>query len=156
MLFRSDKMGITVIVITHQMNVVENICKHVAIIEKGEIVERGEVGAVFSHPKSTAAKHLVFPEGDPGAIIVTEPGEHLIRVVYNGAMAAGKPMISRMAREKGIEANIAYASTRGIDGKAYGSMLLGIRGGREKLQEAIDYLTQTEDIIVEEVNPNVQ
>ena len=152
----NDKMGITVIVITHQMNVVENICKHVAIIEKGEIVERGEVGAVFSHPKSTAAKHLVFPEGDPGAIIVTEPDEYLIRVVYNGAMAAGKPMISRLAKEKGIEANIAYASTRGIEGKAYGSMLLGIRGGREKLQEAIDYLTQTEDIIVEEVNPDVQ
>ncbi len=152
----NDKMGITVIVITHQMNVVENICKHVAIIEKGEIVERGEVGAVFSHPKSTAAKHLVFPEGDPGSIIVTEPDEYLIRVVYNGAMAAGKPMISRLAKEKGIEANIAYASTRGIEGKAYGSMLLGIRGGREKLQEAIDYLTQTEDIIVEEVNPDVQ
>ncbi|MBQ1301961.1 MAG: ATP-binding cassette domain-containing protein, partial [Firmicutes bacterium] len=77
----NEKMGITVIVITHQMNVVENICKHVAIIEKGEIVERGEVGQVFSHPKSTAAKHLVFPEGDPGAIIVTEPNETLVRVV---------------------------------------------------------------------------
>ncbi len=152
----NEKMGITVIVITHQMNVVENICKHVAIIEKGEIVERGEVGQVFSHPKSTAAKHLVFPEGDPGAIIVTEPNETLVRVVYNGAMAAGQPMVSRLAMERGIEANIAYASLRELDGRAYGSMLLGIRGGREKLQEAIDFLTQTEDIIVEEVNQNVQ
>ena len=152
----NERMGITVIVITHQMNVVENICKHVAIIEKGQIVERGEVGEVFSHPKSTAAKHLVFPEGDPGAVVVTEPDEYLIRVVYNGAMAAGQPMVSRMAMEKGIEANIAYASLRELDGKAYGSMLLGIRGGRERLREAIEYLTQTEDIIVEEVSRDVQ
>ena len=152
----NERMGITVIVITHQMNVVENICKHVAIIEKGEIVERGEVGEVFSHPKSTAAKHLVFPEGDAETIIVTEPDEHLIRIVYNGAMAAGQPMVSRLAIEKGIEANIAYASLRELDGRAYGSMLLGVRGGREKLREAIEYLTQTEDIIVEEVKHDVQ
>ena len=103
----NKRLGITVVVITHQMSVVESICKHVAILDLGEVVEEGDVEEVFSHPKSTAAKNLVFPEGEEGSFCVGNQGEHFIRVVYNGAYAAGKPMIARLAIEKGIEANIS-------------------------------------------------
>ena len=58
----NQKLGITVIIITHQMSVVESTCRHVAILEEGQVVEQGEVSAVFSHPKSEAARRLVFPE----------------------------------------------------------------------------------------------
>ena len=61
----NQKLGITVIIITHQMSVVESTCRHVAILEEGQVVEQGEVSAVFSHPKSEAARRLVFPEGNP-------------------------------------------------------------------------------------------
>ena len=120
------KLGITVIIITHQMSVVESTCRHVAILEEGQVVEQGEVSAVFSHPKSEAARRLVFPEGNPESLLCAGSGSRLIRVVFNGADATGKPLIARMATEAGIEANIAYASTRSIEGRTYGSMLLSI------------------------------
>lgn len=58
----NQKLGITVVIITHQMGVVKSICKHVAILDNGEIAEQGEVSKVFSNPKSNAARRLVYPE----------------------------------------------------------------------------------------------
>lgn len=151
----NEKLGITVIIITHQMSVVENICKHVAILDNGEIVEQGEVTEVFSHPKSEAARRLVFPEGNFDSLVAMENGQRFIRVIFNGAEATGSPLIARMAVEKGIEASIAYASTRSIGGKAYGSMLLSIPGDDQTIQSAIGYLTQTDDVLAEEVATHV-
>ena len=151
----NEKLGITVIIITHQMSVVESVCKHVAILDNGEVVEQGEVTEVFSHPKSDAARRLVFPEGESDSLIVGDSGERFIRVIFNGATATGSPLIARMAVEKGIEANIAYASTKSIGGKAYGSMLLGIAGNDLHIKTAINYLTQTPDVFAEEVTVNV-
>ncbi|MGM9551885.1 MAG: methionine ABC transporter ATP-binding protein [Clostridia bacterium] len=147
----NQKLGITVIIITHQMSVVENICKHVAILDGGCVVEQGEVTEVFTHPKSKAAQSLVFPEGDINSTLVKNPGERFIRVVFSGTDATGTPLIAHMATKKGIEANIAYASTKSINGKAYGSMLLGISGDDSKVNEAIDYLTKASGVIAEEV-----
>ena len=149
------ELGITIIIITHQMNVVESICRHVAILENGTIVETGEVGEVFSSPKSAAAQSLVFPEGN-SSILCTAPGARLIRVVFNGADATGTPLIARMATEIGVEANIAYASTRGIDGRTYGSMLLSVTDENNNVRRAIDFLTRTSDVIAQEVNVNAQ
>ena len=137
------------------MSVVESICKHVAILDGGKVAEQGEVAEVFAHPKSLAARKLVFPEGSPDALMLGEAGERFIRVVFNGALATGTPLIARMALQKGIEANIAYASTKSIGGKAYGSMLLGIKGDDKDIHTAIAYLTQTPDVIAEEVAVHV-
>ena len=145
------KLGITVIIITHQMSVVESTCRHVAILEEGQVVEQGEVSAVFSHPKSEAARRLVFPEGNPESLLCAGSGSRLIRVVFNGADATGKPLIARMATEAGIEANIAYASTRSIEGRTYGSMLLSIEDKADDLNRAIAYLTQDGDVTAQEV-----
>ena len=132
------------------MNVIEEICNKVAILSDGVVAEEGDVGTVFSAPKSEAARRLVFPEGyGDGAEV--QSGEQRIRVVFNGAGATSTPLIARMAIEKGISANILSASTRSIGGKAYGNMLLGIPGGREQLEQALAYLKETADIVVEEV-----
>ena len=147
----NQKLGITAVIITHQMSVVESTCRHVAILEEGQVVEQGEVSAVFSHPKSEAARRLVFPEGNPESLLCALPGSRLIRVVFNGADATGKPIIARMATEIGVEANIAYASTRSIEGRAYGSMLLSIEDKSDDLARAIGYLTQDGDITAQEV-----
>lgn len=151
----NEKLGITVIIITHQMSVVESICKHVAILDNGAVVEQGEVTEVFSHPKSTAARRLVFPEGDSDSLIAGDAEQRFIRVVFNGARATASPLIAKMAVERGIEASIAYASTRSIGGKAYGSMLLSIPGSDGAVQAAIGYLTQTPDVLAEEVTAHV-
>jgi len=149
-----DRLGLTVIVITHQMSVVEQICTKVAILDKGVVAEEGAVSEVFSAPKSQAAKHLVYPEGYEESELTWE-NDNIIRVVFNGAKATNTPLIAQMAMEENIAANILSASTRGIGDKAYGNMLLGISGGKEELQRAMRYLSSIEDIYVEEVDRNV-
>lgn len=149
------KLGITVIVITHQMSVVEEICNRVAILDDGVVVEKGNVSDIFAAPKSDAARRLVFPEGFDEKSLETYSEEPRIRVVFNGAQAAKTPLIAMMAAEKGIYANIMAASTKSIGDKAYGSMILGISGGEEKLKEALSYLSEIKDITAEEVNDNV-
>ena len=151
----NEKLGITVIIITHQMSVVESVCKHVAILDNGEVAEQGEVSEVFSCPKSPAARRLVFPETDADTLIMEAAGQRYIRVLFNGAQATGTPLIARMAVEKGIQANIAYASTKSIGDKVYGSMLLSVGTADADVQTAIAYLTQTPDVIAQEVGTNV-
>lgn len=146
----NKKLGITVIIITHQMSVVEEICNHVAILDDGVVAEEGAVGTVFSSPKSQAARRLVFPN-DTDVAVSNPNNEKRIRVIFNGAKAAGTPLIAMMASEKHILVNILSASTRSIEERAYGSMLLGIPGGKEQVAETINYLQNVPNIIVEEV-----
>ncbi len=149
------KLKITVIVITHQMSVVEEICNKVAILDGGTVVEEGLVEEVFSHPKSAAARHLVFPDGTTEIQVVSNPGEIPIRVVFIGALAAGAPLITQMAMDKRIAANILGASTRIVGNKVYGNMLLGIPGGQARVEEAIAYLQSVADVTAEEVSAHV-
>ena len=146
----NQKTGITVVVITHQMSVVEKICRHVAILDGGEVAEQGEVTEVFSHPRSEAAKRLVYPASD--APDVSGVSGRLIRIVFNGAEAANTPIIARMASERGIAASIVYASTKSIGGKAYGQMLLALPDNDSVVTAAIGFLTEIKGIIAEEVN----
>ena len=150
----NERLGITVVIITHQMSVVESICRHVAILDGGQVVEQGEVGAVFTNPQTAAAKKLVFPEGEPGAVVAGGEGEYLLRVVFNGAAATGRPRIAQMAIDTGVMANISYASTRIIDGKVFGSMMLGLPDEAAKAT-AMDYFRDSPDIMLEEVGSRV-
>ncbi len=145
----NKKLGITVIIITHQMSVVEEVCNRVAILDNGEVVEKGDVSKIFSNPQSAAAKRLVFPDG-ANNVIADGSNEHRIRVV-NGALAAGAPLITQMAIDKNIAANILYASTRIIGEKVYGNMLLSIPKDETTLRTAKDYLQSVADVLVEEV-----
>lgn len=146
----NKKLGITVIIITHQMSVVEETCNRVAILDNGTVVEQGEVSTVFAHPQSAAAKRLVFPDASD-EIFAPASDEHKIRVVFNGAFATNTPLITKMAMDEGIAANILAASTRCIGDKVYGNMLLGIPGGDNELERASKYLQSMPDILVEEV-----
>ncbi len=146
----NKKLGITVIIITHQMSVVEETCNRVAILDNGTVVEQGEVSTVFAHPQSAAAKRLVFPDASD-EIFAPASDEHRIRVVFNGAFATNTPLITKMAIDEGIAANILAASTRCIGDKVYGNMLLGISGEGDELERASKYLQSMPDILVEEV-----
>ena len=146
----NKKLGITVIIITHQMSVVEETCNRVAILDNGTVVEQGEVSTVFAHPQSAAAKRLVFPDASD-EIFAPASDEHRIRVVFNGAFATNTPLITKMAMDEGIAANILAASTGCIGDKVYGNMLLGIPGGDNELDRASKYLQSMPDILVEEV-----
>ena len=145
-----DRLGLTVIVITHQMSVVEQICTRVAILDRGAVAEEGVVSEVFASPKSQAAKRLVYPEGYEQTA-ASDSDQNVIRVVFNGANATNTPLIAQMAMDENIAASILSASTRSLGDKAYGNMLLGIPGGDEELQRALAYLQTIPEIFVEEV-----
>lgn len=147
-----DKLGLTVVIITHQMSVIEEICTRVAILDCGTVAEEGAVGEVFSAPKSDAAKRLVYPEGYEETLNSFDAG--VVRIVFGGAAATKTPLIAQMAIDKNIAASILYASTRSICGRVYGNMLLGIPGGRQQLDSALSYLKSIPDIFAEEVKRN--
>ena len=148
------RLGITVIIITHQMSVIEETCHHVAILDDGRVVEEGAVSEVFAHPHSAAAKRLVFPDGAETAIPQMAAGDTVLRVVFNGADAAATPLIAKMAAEKQIFANILAASTKTLDGKAFGNMLLSLPAGTD-VGAAVAYLQAIPDILAEEVSGHV-
>ena len=139
-------MGITVIVITHQMSVVQEICNRVAILENGEVVEEGDVSEVFSNPRTNATRSLIYPEMTEGVMLFSKSGQRL-RVMFNGAVT--EPLIARMAMDCGITASILGASTRSVGDRAYGYMLLDIPGGPEELAKAVGYLSKNPDITVQ-------
>ncbi|MGM9574767.1 MAG: methionine ABC transporter ATP-binding protein [Oscillospiraceae bacterium] len=149
----NEQLGITVIIITHQMNVIEDICTRVAILENGAVVEEGEVSKVFSNPASDAGKNIVSPE--ERALLESDIDERIIRLVFNGSAAAGRPVIAQMALDEGISANILYASTRFIGDKVFGRMLLGLPRESAAAERAIAYLRRSGDIFAEEVERNV-
>ena len=151
----NKRLGITVIVITHQMSVVEQICTKVAILDGGTVAEEGNVSEVFSSPKSKAAKRLVYPDGFDSCDL-DDYGASIVRVVFNGAIATKTPLIAKMAIEINVAASILGASTRSLGDKAYGNMLLGIPGGAEQVEKVMNYLKSIPDIFVEEVSGNVE
>ena len=145
----NQEMGITVIVITHQMSVVQEICNRVAILENGTVVEEGDVSEVFSNPKAQATKALVFPDAAEGIDTYYEEEQQTLRLVFRGAEATAKPLIASMAIDCNIAANILSASTRTLNGKIYGNMLLSIPGGPKKLAKAIEYLSSQPAVTVQ-------
>ena len=146
------KMGITVIIITHQMSVVQEICSRVAILEHGTVVEEGDVSEVFSNPKAQATQSLVYPELAQGNVTPTPGGQH-VRLIFNGADTVSQPLLARMAMEKGIAASVHTASVRSVGNKTYGYMLLEIPGGPDELAKAVTYLRGTPNVNVQvEVN----
>ena len=141
--------GITVIVITHQMSVVQEICNRVAILEHGSVVEEGEVSQVFSHPRAAATRALVFPDMASGEGQRGSGYGQLIRLIFEGSVTIDKPLIASMAMECGIAANILGASTRTVGKREYGYMLLEIPGGPDELAKALKYIGQAPNVSVQ-------
>lgn len=142
------ELGITVVVITHQMSVVEEICNRVAILDEGTVVEEGAVQEIFSRPASAAARRLVYPAGAPRAEGL--PGHRLVRVAFNGTQTTDKPLVASLAIQCGVPASILAADTRMVNGQTLGSMLLALPEG-EGADRAIEYIQNYPGITYEEV-----
>ena len=151
--------GITIIIITHQMSVVREICNNVAIIEKGSLVENGLVEEIFTHPKSRAAKQLIIEGKDPDEWTADESAagtvpllheDRRIRIVF-GTQSSFEPVIANMVLTMGTPVNILKADTKDVHGVARGEMILGLPADKDLQERMIAYLVER-GLDVEEVD----
>ena len=147
------ELGITVVIITHQMSVVKEICDKVAILDGGEVAEEGLVSAVFAAPKSAAGRRLVFP-GGADALVSDPASERRVRLIFRDSQTTGIPLVARLAAEEGIYCNVISASTQKLSQEVYGSLLLGIPNGQ--FRRALDLIRSYPNIQAEEVEHHVQ
>ena len=141
------RLGITVVVITHEMAVVEEICTHVAILDHGVLQETGTVEEIFSNPQTEAGRRLVYPDG---VILDQLRAANVIRIAFNGG-SSYEPLIASLAIDCGVKANILGADTRNVNGQAFGTMLLGLPDDPEQIAKAMHYIKSQPNITVEEV-----
>ena len=143
----NKRLGITAIIITHEMTVIEEICSKVAILDGGHVAEIGYVEEIFSNPKTEAARKLVFPDGVP---VQHLKSERAVRIVFNGG-SSYEPLIATLAIECGVKVNILGADTRNVGGKAFGSMIIGLPNDPGDAEKALQFIRQQKDVTAEEV-----
>ena len=143
-------LGVTVVVITHEMRVVQQICTRVAILDGGVIQEEGAVADIFSNPRTEAGRRLVMPEGKKIHVL---PANRLVRLVFNGASTT-EPIISGLAAQQGILLNIVSADTRSIGDETFGEMVLGLPQDETEAARALIYLRDIPGVTAEEVEYN--
>ena len=148
----NEKFGITIVIITHQMSVVTEICKKVAIIDNGRLVEEGLVEKIFKDPESDAAKELLSGKEIRYRPLDTLRAERKIRIVFQ-ENSAYEPVIANTILQLQTPVNILKADTRNVGGKAVGEMILGLPDGEEVQKGIIDHLKQY-NLAVTEVTEN--
>lgn len=154
------ELGITIVIITHQMSVIREICSHVAIVEQGYLVEQGPVEEIFNHPKSKAARELISkdrPEADwQGEKRQLERLSETkkLRIVFS-ENSAFEPVIANMVLKFGTPVNILRADTKNVGGYAKGEMILGLPAGEALQQEMEAYLVE-KGLEIEEVSGDVE
>ncbi len=159
----NEQFKITIVIITHQMSVIREICNRVAIIEHGELVENGSVEEIFSHPKSKAARELILrdlPEtevktaGNEKALKERIQGDKKLRIVFS-ENSAFEPVIANMILKFGTPVNILRADTKNVGGVAKGEMILGLPEDRHLQVDMEQYLTGC-GLEIEEVTGDVE
>lgn len=142
----NEEHKLTIVIITHEMSVVEKICDRVAIIDNGSLAEIGEVREVFRNPQSDAAKKLVFPSNPFDA---SSENGRLIRVVFDG-LAANRSFIADLVETTGLKVNILSANTKSVGGIGYGQMVMELPSDEDS-QAAIISFFESNGLTVTEV-----
>lgn len=129
----NKSLGVTIIIITHQMKVIESICDRVAVMDMSQVVEIDTVENVFACPKSSVARRLTLPDDDGIHNVST------IRLVFNG-QTYQQPIISSMSIATGVAVNILFANTKTIDNKTYGQLLIELPADKSSRAKLTEYL----------------
>lgn len=131
----NQKLGVTIVIITHEMKVVQQICDYVAVMSAGEIVEQGDVQDIFVNPKSEITKKLVMTK----SLEASDVGRDYLRIVFEG-QSAFEPVISSLTLACNEMVNILGANTENIGGKAYGQMLIELPNNPASVEKIKAYL----------------
>lgn len=151
-----QQMNLTVVMITHQMEVVRDACENVAVLDSGKVVEQGTVTEIFTHPKSAVTKDFISTmtnapetntiENTPIVRWSKEGGKYILRFIGN---LTGEPVLSRLSRTFDIEFNIRAGGIQHLTENDVGTLIVDINGSKEEVTKALEYLKQ-EGIVVEE------
>ena len=143
------RLGLTIVIITHEMAVVKEICGRVAVMQNGRIVEQGDVYAVFSHPREDITRELVGAAThlqqiselvQAGSAAVTPgPGQLLLRLTYS-ADNVSEALISTVSRRFGVDLSIVFGSIELVQGAPVGGLVILAGGERVQLEQAVHYL----------------
>jgi len=136
----NEKMGVTIIVITHEMKVIDQICDRVAVIDQSRIAESGRVSDVFANPQSQIARELILPQ-DRTAIETS--GGKKIRIIFDG-MQSKEPVISNMTLDCQVPVNIMFADTKDFDGIVYGHMIIELPTDAHQAEKVIAWLKNSD------------
>ena len=141
----NEKLNLTVVIISHQMSVIEAVCNKVAIIDNAKIVTEGTLQDVFLSPKTPVAKKLIYS----GRINTEMKGEKLVKLMFDGDTE--EPIITSIIQECNILLSIFYAETKRIGGKTYGQIMFRLPYYNEDIEKLRDFLTK-KGVAFEEVN----
>ena len=130
------ELGVTIVVITHEMKVIDQICDRVAVIDQSRIAEEGRVSEVFTNPKSAIARELILPQ-DRAAIDTT--GGKKLRLIFDGRYSQ-EPVISKMTLDCQAPVNIIFADTRQFEGVIYGHMIIELPNDEHQAAKIIAWL----------------
>ena len=132
----NQELGVTIVVITHEMKVIDQICDRVAVIDQSRIAEEGRVSDVFTNPKSQIARELILPQDR--AALETSGGKK-IRLIFDG-MQSKEPVISRMTLDCQTPVNIMFADTKDFDGIVYGHMIIELPTDENQAAKVMSWL----------------
>ncbi|CQR46539.1 Methionine import ATP-binding protein MetN [Paraliobacillus sp. PM-2] len=145
----NEKLGLTIILITHEMHVIQKICHRVAVMEDGRVVEQGNVMDVFSHPQQAVTKKFVEQVmGKPDDELTDETilkqidQGKILRLHFVGEIA-NQATISQVAKKYDVELNILHGNVKQTQSGAYGTLFVQITGDDEEIKKAIDFITST-------------
>lgn len=149
----NQKLNLTIVIITHEMSVVKDLCHKVAVMENGEVLEQGTIVDMFTNPQRGLTKEFIntathFDQeiatvlSHPTTERLIEEGE-LIRLNYVG-QATTEPIIANLVREFQIDINIVYGHVEILQNVPVGNLLVAVKGEREKIDQAIAYLIENE------------
>ena len=143
----NEKLKVTIIIITHEMKIIDKICNKVSIISNSEIVESGLVQDIFKNPKSSIARELILPM--ESFKINPKKGTKYLRLVFDGTV--DEPIISNLILSCNCQLSILSSSVRLYDEKAYGQMIIQVPSQKTVYNSVIDFLNK-KGIQVEEVD----
>ncbi|KRP92834.1 methionine ABC transporter ATP-binding protein [Bradyrhizobium yuanmingense] len=144
------ELGVTIVLITHEMSVVRQLAKEVVVLDAGRVVESGHVADIFTHPKHPITQSFLaevigdsLPVSLASRIVSERPagGQAVIRVQVRGA-GAGDTVVARLARELALDVSLLSARIDEIGGQHVGSLTLGIPGGEDAVTRTLAWLSR--------------
>lgn len=139
-----DELKLTVVLITHEMEVIKQVCDRVAVLEKGKVIEQGKVIDIFANPVQPLTRRFIKSVIDfnlPTNLIDEHNSDQLIRVSFLGK-STHQPLISSLVRKYGVNANILYGKIDDIQGTPFGTLVLKLEGEEKLVKDGVAYLNE--------------